>query len=60
MSSLFHTYNCNNKLLVLGEGPTYGVNRNFGVPEKKFIINFSKARTKFAWVCITIVIMVIC
>ena len=48
MSSLFHTYNRNNKLLVLGEGPTYGVNRNFGVPEKKFIINFSKARTKFA------------
>ena len=24
-----------NNFLVLGEGPTYGINRNFGAPERK-------------------------
>ena len=36
-----------NNFLVLGEGPTYGINGSFGSPEKKFSINFSKASTKF-------------
>ena len=33
--------------LLLGEGPTYGINGSFGSPEKKFSINFSKGKTKF-------------
>ena len=32
---------------MLGEGDTFGINRNFGAPERKFSINFSKAITKF-------------
>ena len=36
-----------NNFLVLGEGPTYGINGSFGSLEKKFSINFSKASTKF-------------
>ena len=31
---------------MLGEGDTFGINRSFGAPEKKFRINFSKANTK--------------
>ena len=33
--------------LVLGEGPTFGINGSFGSPEKKFSINLSKANTNF-------------
>ena len=40
-----------NNLLVLGGGPTYGVNGGFRSPEKKFSINFTKANTKF---CLTL------
>ena len=36
-----------NNLLVLGECPTFGINRSFGSPVKKFSINFSKANTMF-------------
>ena len=32
---------------MLGEGPTFYVNGSFGTPEKKFNINFSKAKTTF-------------
>ena len=39
--------NCWNNVLVLGEGLIYGINGSFSSPEKKFSINFSKARTKF-------------
>ena len=46
-SSSFHTDNCNNNLLVLVEGDTFGINGSFGAPEKRFSINFSKAKTKF-------------
>ena len=46
-SSSSHADNRKNKFLVLGEGPTFGTNGNFGSPEKKFSINFSKANTKF-------------
>ena len=44
---------------MLGQGMTYGINGGFGVPEK-FTINFSKANTTFCWVCIMMVIIVIC
>ena len=43
----FHADNFKNKFLMLGEGPTFGISGNFGSPEKKFSINFSKANTKF-------------
>ena len=32
---------------MLGKGPTFGINRNFGAPEEKFDITFSKSNTKF-------------
>ena len=34
-SSLSHADNCKNNFLVLGEGPNYGINGSFGLPEKK-------------------------
>ena len=32
---------------MLDEGPTFGINREFGSAEKKFCPNFSRANTKF-------------
>ena len=37
----------NNFLVLLGEGPIYGINGSFGLPEKKLTINFSKANKIF-------------
>ena len=34
-SSLSHADNCKNNFLALGEGPNYGINGSFGLPEKK-------------------------
>ena len=42
-----HTDNCKNNCLILGEGPTFGINGSFGLPEKEFSNNFCKAKTKF-------------
>ena len=36
-----------NNFLILVEDPTYGINGSFGLPEKNFSINFTKANTKF-------------
>ena len=46
-NSSSHTDNHNNTFLVLGERPTYEINRNFGSAEKEFSINFNKAKIKF-------------
>ena len=46
-SLLSHADNHKNHFLVLGEGPTFGINGRFGSPEKKFSINLSKANKKF-------------
>ena len=46
-SSLFHIDNCKNNFLMLGEGPTFGINGSFGSSKKKFNIDFSKANKKF-------------
>ena len=46
-SSSSHADNRKKNVLVLGEGPAYGINESFGLPEKKFNINFSKGNTKF-------------
>ena len=32
---------------MLGKVDTFGINENFGAPEKTLSINFSKAKTKF-------------
>ena len=47
ISSSSHPDNCKNNFLILGENRTYGINRCFGSPEKKFDINFTKANTIF-------------
>ena len=46
-SSSSHSDNRKNNFLVLGEGPTFGINGSFDSPEKKVGINFSKANKKF-------------
>ena len=42
-SSSSYSDNRKNNFLILGEGPTYGINGSFVSPEKKFNINFSEA-----------------
>ena len=42
-----HSDNRKNNFLILGKSPTYGINRSFGSPEKKFRINFTKVNRKF-------------
>ena len=54
-SSLTHADNHKNNFLILGEGPTYGINGSFGWPEKKFKINFTWTQN-FSWVYIIVVI----
>ena len=34
-SSSSHSYNSKNNILILGEGPTFGINGIFGSPERK-------------------------
>ena len=46
-SSSSHTDNLKNDFLKLCVGDTFGINGIFGVPEKEFSINFTKAKTKF-------------
>ena len=46
-SSSSYSGNHRNNFLILGEGPSYGINGSFGSSEKKFSINFIKGNTKF-------------
>ena len=46
-NSSSHSDNRKNNFLMLGEGPTYGINGSFGSPEKHFDVNIIKANTKF-------------
>ena len=46
-SSSSHSGNCKNDFLILGDGPIFGVNGNFGSPKKKLSINFTETNTKF-------------
>ena len=48
-SSSSHAETRKSNILVLGEGPTYGINISFGSPEKKFSFSFSKESTKFCF-----------
>ena len=45
--SLSHTDNRKNNFLIIGKGPTIGINGSFGSPDKEFSLNFIKARTNF-------------
>ena len=45
--SSFHAGNCKNKLLVLGDGPTYDINGSFGTAVQNFNTDFIIAKTKF-------------
>ena len=46
-SSSSNSDNRKNNFLLLGEGPTYGINGSFESSEKKISINFSKENTNF-------------
>ena len=46
-SSSFYTGNHKNIFLVLGKGPTYGINNNVGTANKKCSINLSNPMTHF-------------
>ena len=46
-SSSVYADNHKNDYLILGQGSTYGINGSLGALEKKFNINFRKAKTKF-------------
>ena len=59
-SSSTHVENCKNNFLMLGLGPTFGINRCFGSPEEKLILILLKEIQSFAWVCIIMLIIVIC
>ena len=52
-SSSCHSGNRKNDFLILGEGPTYGINGSLGAPEKKFDIDFSKANAKL---CLSLIL----
>ena len=43
---------------MLGEGSTFGINGNFGSPEKKLVLVLVKQKQKSAWVWIKILILV--
>ena len=45
-SSSSYDDNLKNNFLILGKGPAFRINGNFGSPEKKFSINFTKKNTK--------------
>ena len=55
-SSTSHTNNRKKIFLVLVEGLTDDIYGSIGAAEKNFSINLSKAKSKFASVCITMVI----
>ena len=54
-----HADNLKNKYLILGLHQNFGINGNFGLPQKKFGINLLKQIQHFAWLYIIMVIIVI-
>ena len=59
-NSSSHADNRKKNILVPVEDLTFGANGSFDSAKKKFSINFRKANTKFSWVFIIILIIVIC
>ena len=47
MSSSLHIDNNNNDILILGEGPTQGLNDTTLTAEAKYPINFTQPRKRF-------------
>ena len=47
-----HSDNRNNNFLILGEGPTYGINGSFGPPKKSLVLILLKQTQNFVWVYI--------
>ena len=47
--------NRKNNFLILGKGPTFGINGSFGAPEKKFDFNFSEANTANTYIIMVII-----
>ena len=47
--------NRKNNFLILGKGPTFGINWSFGAPEKKFDFNFSEANTANTYIIMVII-----
>ena len=45
--------------LILGEGPTYGINRSIGSSEKNLVLILLKQPQNFIWVYIIMLIMAI-
>ena len=46
-SSPIHTGNCKNSYLVLGKRPSHDINDSVAAAEKRFSINYTKAKVKF-------------
>ena len=46
-NSSFHSHNCKNNFLILGEVPTYGINGSFGLPEKSLVLILVKQAQNF-------------
>ena len=45
---------------MLGEGPTYGINGSSRSPEKSLVLILITQTQNFVWVCIIMLIIVIC
>ena len=54
------TDNRKNNFLVLGKGPTQGINDSTGSAEKKLVLTLVKQIQKFAYVYIIMVVTVTC
>ena len=54
------TDNRKSNFLVLGKGPTQGINDSTGSAEKKLVLTLVKQIQKFAYVYITMVMTVTC
>ena len=60
LSSSLHADNHRNNFIVLSEGSRFGINVSFGSAEKSFVFTLVMQTQHFAWVCIGILIIVIC
>ena len=47
MSSSVHVDNKNKDILILGEGPTQGLDHNISTVEAKYPVNFTQPRKRF-------------
>ena len=54
-----HSDNRNNNFLILGEGPTYGINGSFGPPKKGLVLILLKQTQNFVLVYIIMLRIVV-